>query len=730
MAKKRDQSDQSLLDEINDNFIAADDEWRDSRDEGADDMRYIAGQPWTADDLTERRGRPSLALDELNQYSNSLINDVRQNKRAIKVSAAGNGANTQTAEFRANKIREIEYRSHAQDAYTTAFANAVERGYGYLQITMKPVAPDSFDQDVWIEPILNPDLVTPDPSAIRTTFSDQRFCYVHEMWDQKEFKRTFKHAQIVDFDGEMRVSHSMWIRDNTIRLANYWKIKTTRRQLLLVQPRNPKPRIGSVLGLDTATQAAPIFADEISKEALADFEVKRESWREEESVCKYLTNGVEVLETVEWPGKYIPVVACLGKIIYLTDGGVSKRKILSLVRLAKGAYKLLCYYASTEAELVGMMPRAPYMAYEGSLSNEQMLEIVKATKRPVPVILVKPSIEGLPLNGPIPFPIRQPYEPPVQSLEIGKESARRSIQSAMGTNALPSVAQRRNEKSGVALQKMDESAARGSFHFIDHYEDTLRFAGVVLDDLISKALDTTREAAVMLPDDTPSTVTINDPRDPKSLDPSIGDHLVTISTGPSFDSEREAAQSFTDALIGTPQLAQILGPQKAQKVLALAVKLKDLGPIGDEIVKVLDPTMGHDGDPAQMQQQFQQLQGEHQQLMQAAQAMKQELETEQVKQRATLEKAKIDADKELELQRMKDATSIAVAKIGASAKGGIVAFEAENEAIALANEQRHEMAMRTAEASHEAAMSEAERQHATELATIQAQQPPTEQPTA
>jgi hypothetical protein len=40
--------------------------------------------------------RPMIELDELNQYCNQVINDLRANKRGIKVSPKGNGANDKT----------------------------------------------------------------------------------------------------------------------------------------------------------------------------------------------------------------------------------------------------------------------------------------------------------------------------------------------------------------------------------------------------------------------------------------------------------------------------------------------------------------------------------------------------------------------------------------------------------------------------------------------------------
>jgi hypothetical protein len=57
--------------------------------------------------------------------------------------------------------------------------------------------------------------------------------------------------------------------------------------------------------------------------------------------------------------------------------------------------------------------------------------------------------------------MRQPYEPPIQAFEIGAESARRGIQAAMGWSALPTDAQRINNKSGTRSSTFSRPGSRG-----------------------------------------------------------------------------------------------------------------------------------------------------------------------------------------------------------------------------------------------------------------------------
>jgi hypothetical protein len=64
----------------------------------------------------------------------------------------------------------------------------------------------------------------------------------------------------------------------------------------------------------------------------------------------YLTNGLEILHEQEWLGKYIPIVSCYGKVLYVDEGGEAKRQILSMTRFGRDPWKAFCYACSQELE--------------------------------------------------------------------------------------------------------------------------------------------------------------------------------------------------------------------------------------------------------------------------------------------------------------------------------------------------------------------------------------------
>src|ERR1035441_9218300 len=128
-----------------------------------------------------------MSCDFLNQFCNQVINEVRQHPREIKISPAGFGATDQLAEFRENRIRAIQYRSDAQAAYITALENCVQRSYGFGRVGLRYVSDTSFDQEIYIRRIPNPDAVLFDTGCKELDCSDATHCYVIDEMLMSEF---------------------------------------------------------------------------------------------------------------------------------------------------------------------------------------------------------------------------------------------------------------------------------------------------------------------------------------------------------------------------------------------------------------------------------------------------------------------------------------------------------------------------------------------------------------
>jgi hypothetical protein len=618
--------------EIRDMYSDYMNEWADVREEASIDVRYVAGDPWDKQDRLKREeaGRPCISLDELNQYLNQYNNTLRQNKRAIQVIPKGSGAKDEDATRRENIIRGIENESNAQEAYITMAENAAARSYGYLLLgtAYRDDAKDGddadermFEQKITIQRVANPDMILLNPGFEKADASDVEDGFVLKRIKRSEFARKYPGADKQSFTADDMKQAKDWISEKDLQIAEFWKIHKTPKKLLLVRTMQD----GNELLL-------PVWADDLEGRKPTKAEVARERMVDIKDVIEYVTNGLEILDEIPWAGSRIPIISCFGKELWVDEGSGGKRRLLSMIRLARDPQMLFAYMCTQEAEEAKMTPKSPFMGAKGQFeSARQSWELI--LEQPFAFIEYDTVLDsGGEAAGP---PARLPWTPNFEAYEVAKDSIRRSIQAAMGISPLPTAAQRDSEKSGIALERISTQESIGSFHFTDNFDRALQNLGWQVNELITPIYDTQREVPIMKADGKAATLQLvgnsshpldddgsyevqglpqNDDGSPiEHLHTGKGDFDVTISTGPSYQSQREQASDFVDHLIENWQQLAI-PPAIAIKILALGVKLKDVGPIGEAIQELLDPPTDMSQWPPAAQAAMSQLQGQLQQL--------------------------------------------------------------------------------------------------------------------
>jgi len=717
-------SNDALLKEIRERYDYLIQCWREIREEARRDMKFVSGDPW---DPKERRaresvGRACLSLDELSQYLNQATNNVRIAKRSIKVTPEGNGSNDDTAELTANLIRGIEYKSKAQSAYSYAFQCSLERSYGYVRVGKRYESEHSFNQEVTIRRIPNPDSVLIDWDCKEADCSDMRYAFIIDTMTRKVFLNKWPDATVRDFSGDIIEAAPGWIEDDRVNVAEYWKVETKKRKLVKLSTGEDvfldaipgKPKL-----VKDATAQALQWPNGNLEEILAVREV------DDPSVIQYVTNGVEILETNPWDGKYIPIGVMFGKEMYVDDGVGTKRQLVSLVRLARDPVMLYNYVRTSQFELVGQTPRTPYIGYEGQFEGHEG-EWEMVNRVPIPYLQARALTDAT--GGQVlPLPQRQTYEPAIQALEMLSESTKRAIQNALGMHSSNSVKADVAGKSGKAMQEQVRQSDASNFHFVDNFDRMLTHIGRIVEDLIPSVYDSIRDVGVVRDDETQASVHLNEPSMDKATGQLAnhqigdGDHGITISTGPAYDSERERASEFVDNMVQNIQNLPIPPAQMAQ-IISILVKMKNLGPLGDKLAQIIDPTQSDDA-AQQLPKAMQALQHNQQQL-QMLDAYSKQLEAKLSEVQRTLDSKMMDNQTKERIAALQAETQLMIANTKLVSVETIEGLKAD-----LA---RNEMHIRTMiegmKMDHAADTQAADQAHQIGMADMQAQQAQ-EQPT-
>ena len=574
--------------------------YSDSREDELDDLRFMAGSPdnqwqWPADVLATRgsvqgqtiNARPCLTINKLPQHVRQVTNEQRQNRPSGKVIPADDNADVQVAEIMNGVVRHIEYMSDADVAYDTACDNQVTYGEGYIRLLTEYCNDETFDQDIRIGRVRNSFSVYMDPTIQDPCGADAQWCFVTEDILKTEYERMFPDATPISTLYNQGVGDqglSSWLQEDTIRIAEYFYCEYEKATLHLYMDgqtaftKTPKDK------MLMAQLGAPIRTRQVDR--------KKVMWMK--------TNGFDVLEEREWPGKWIPVVRVIGNE-WEVDG---RLHISGLVRNAKDAQRMYNYWTSQEAEMLALAPKAPFIGYGGQFEGyEQQWKTANTTNWPY--LEVNPDVTDGAGNT-LPLPQRAPPPLPQTGLIQAKMGAADDIKGTTGQYDA-SLGMQGNERSAKAITAREKQGDVGTYHYVDNLARAVRHITRQIVDLIPKIYDTQRIARIIGVDGEVDMVKMNpmqqepvkEIKDPvtgatieKIYNPSVGIYDVMVTTGPGYMTKRqEALDAMSQILQGNPQLWTVAGD--------LFIKNMDW-PGAQEMAarfkKILDPKVLADGD--------------------------------------------------------------------------------------------------------------------------------------
>ena len=573
--------------------------YSDSREDELDDLRFMAGSPdnqwqWPADVLATRgsvqgqtiNARPCLTINKLPQHVRQVTNEQRQNRPSGKVIPADDNADVQVAEIFNGVVRHIEYMSDADVAYDTACDNQVTYGEGYIRLLTEYCNEESFDQDIRIARVRNAFSVYMDPTIQDPCGSDAEWCFVTEDILISDYERMFPDASPVSTimsQGVGNESMAQWLAEDTIRIAEYF-YKVYEKATLNLYPDNQTAFKGT--SQDANLQAMfgkPIRTREVDRQKVM--------WMK--------TNGFDILDEREWPGKWIPVVRVVGNE-WEVEG---KLYISGLVRNAKDAQRMYNYWTSQEAEMLALAPKAPFIGYGGQFEGYEM-QWKTANTTNWPYLEVNPDVtDGA--GAVLPLPQRAAPPLPQTGLIQAKMGAGEDIKATTGQYDA-SLGQQGNERSAKAIVAREKQGDVGTYHYVDNLARAIRYITRQIVDLIPKIYDTQRIARIIGVDGDVDMVKFNptqkepvkEIRDEmgalieKVYNPGVGTYDVMVTTGPGYMTKRqEALDAMSQILQSNPALWSVAGD--------LFIKNMDW-PGAQEMAarfkKILDPKVLSEGD--------------------------------------------------------------------------------------------------------------------------------------
>jgi len=607
--EKADLKDADILKEALEDFKLCQDAEKDNREAALDDLKFARlAEQWPEEVRRKREAnnRPCMTFNRMVTFIRSVVNDGRQNKPAIKVHPADDKADPPTAEVINDLIRNIESSSNADVAYDTGLDFGASCGIGYWRVGMEYSHDDTFEMDLEIQRCANPFSIYGDYESTEADSSDWNRAFVMDKMSREVFQKKYKGKEEVDWESDTYGKlPEAWCEGKHIMVAEYWRRREVPRTVMLLSD-------GQVVGEDWLAEEVPDMPGVTNQQLMDQAGITVEDTRKTRSykVTQYIMTGVEILETNEWAGKYIPIVPVYGEEVNVEG----KRHFRSLIRDAKDAQRNFNYWRTTSTENLGLTTKAPWVGPTGAFDTDRD-KWESANTEPYAY---------LEYDGEVP-PQRQGFSGPDAGALQEAMNASDDMKSTIGIFD-PSLGARSNETSGVAINARKQQSSNNTFHFIDNQARAIRHTGRILLDLIPHCYNKARIIRVMGADKEPRNVPINQPPGAEAgmgedgmaqvYNLTLGKYDLTVDTGPGFQTKREeAAYGMTELMRALPATAPVIGPH-----LAKAQDWPDADKIAEELA-ALAPG-GAQNNP--LQQQVQQMGQDLQQANQKIAAMEQD----------------------------------------------------------------------------------------------------------
>ena len=612
-----------------------------------DDLRFRASEQWPdhVRSMREQDNRPCLTVNRMPSFIRQVTNNQRASRPAVAVAPTGDQGDPEIAQVLQGIVRHIETKSDADVAYTTAGEHQVTMGRGYVRVITDYIDddPTRLDQEVRIQRVQNPFSVYMDPATQNPDGSDARYGFVVEDLPVEEYKFRYPEsalAALSNFTGTGNTAPE-WMPEGNIRVAEYFYIQETRDVMVLIQNAD---------GTTVRVPKAMFERTDQGKDMLEQVTIVTEREVVTREVKWALINAVEILEGDDsltegqvWPGKFIPIVPVTGDEININ--GV--KDFRGVVRDSKDPQRMYNYWVSAETEMIALAPRAPFVGAEGQFAGHES-KWQTANVRNYPYLEYKPTS----LSGQLaPPPQRQSWDPPIQAMTMAIAQSDADLKATGGFHDA-SLGQRGPQESGRAIRSRQQQDEMANSHYLDNLGRAVRHVGRIIVDLIPKIYDTSRVMRILGEDDRQRGVMVfageeNAPDQEMSeglpegvegiYNVGVGRYDVTVSVGPSFQTRRqEGLDAMVQFVQAYPDAFPMIGDLLADNMdwpgaKQLAARLRKMLPeaLQDEV----DPS----ALPPEVKAQLEQMEMQLQEITKAYETAQEEIQTDQVKERAKLE---------------------------------------------------------------------------------------------
>jgi hypothetical protein len=587
---------------------------------------------------TNNVGKPRYTFDQVNPIIDQVTASIELADFDIKVSPMSGPASKETAMVIDGLVRNIEAISRAKDIYVNAGRGMVTTGYDGWMISHKYSDPQSFDQDLVIEPVANfIDRVWFDPASYLQDKSDAQYAFLlHAMSVQEYVKRYPEGSQTsvsIDREGD-----AYYDKGQVIVVGQLFYVEQEAVELVLMSN-------GAVYTIDDDFKKVK---DELMQ--LGIEEVRTRKAYQTKVYSRFFDQTDWLEDEEETIFDRIPIIPLYGNFKIVEN----KTIYWGVVEKLLDPQRVLNYSLSREIEEGALAPRAKYwMTLTQAAGHEASLETLNVNSDPMQFYNVDPEAPGAPMQ--------QGGAQVNPGLRTISESMRQIIGQTAGMFAA-SMGDNPGLQSGVAIESLQSKGDNGTIKYFRALESAIAATGDILVKAIPKVYDAQRTVRLLYEDGSSEMQVLNEPIIDQQTgeivtlnDLTKGQYAVSCRAGPSFrNRQQETIETIIEIAKVDPSIIGMAGD-----ILLNAIPTSAATQIGERkrlqmMAQGLIPqTQLTEEEKAQMAQSAQGQEQQQDPAMVLAQAEMAKAQAEQMRAQVEVQRLQLDTAKiQLEAQKV------------------------------------------------------------------------------
>lgn len=587
---------------------------------------------------TNNVGKPRYTFDQVNPIIDQVTASIELADFDIKVSPMSGPASKETAMVIDGLVRNIEAISRAKDIYVNAGRGMVTTGYDGWMISHKYSDPQSFDQDLVIEPVANfIDRVWFDPASYLQDKSDAQYAFLlHAMSVQEYVKRYPEGSQAsvsIDREGD-----AYYDKGQVIVVGQLFYVSQEAVELVLMSN-------GAVYTIDDDFKKVK---DELVQ--LGIEEVRTRKAYQTKVYSRFFDQTDWLEDEEETIFDRIPIIPLYGNFKIVEN----KTIYWGVVEKLLDPQRVLNYSLSREIEEGALAPRAKYwMTLTQAAGHEDALATLNTNSDPVQFYNIDPETPGAPMQ--------QGGAQVNPGLRTISESMRQIIGQTAGMFAA-SMGDNPGLQSGVAIESLQSKGDNGTIKYFRALESAIAATGDILVKAIPKVYDAQRTVRLLYEDGSSEMQVLNEPIIDQQTgeivtlnDLTKGQYAVACRAGPSFrNRQQETIETIIEIAKVDPSIIGMAGD-----ILLNAIPTSAATQIGERkrlqmMAQGLIPqTQLTEEEKAQMAQSAQGQEQQQDPAMVLAQAEMAKAQAEQMRAQVEVQRLQLDTAKiQLEAQKV------------------------------------------------------------------------------